>query len=543
MVVQVRDVVRECKMRGLSLRADAARSMQEFVSQSGLEAGVALRMLVDAVRVRMERGEGTKSVDVAVVRSAMAEVRKLDEEEEDEWPGSAVVLEAWATPALDFDSSSKRFALREVNGRHVVLTAESRTMSYRARYEMAWQRVSRNPMFKARNDGQAIELNRLDACSGKDPGSRVCVIGMLSEDGEGRCWLEDPYSRVRVTFSDSTTSFGGYFGRGMCVVVEGVVDRDASLNAACIGHPPPETRADAERAAGGPHFDVFSRLPGAFSADARDGSPWIVVAEPHLDASNVLPRLRAVLDGLIVPNARAYKRAALAAAAERPPPRPTLVLLGDFVSPGLTGSKAVRELRSRFADLGTLLCAPEYDDLPLCDYVDFVLIPGPRDPPGSGILPRPSLPKFVVKPLLDKLHAKGSPRLTLATSPCRLRAANGNEIVFHRHDNLKKLRRTSSRLLPNEDDSLPAEYLAKTLLDQGHLAPLSLELNPVHPDFDHALRLYPPPHALAIADDTAPSFQLVYDDCAVFNPGSFVKDGTFALFDPISKRVDSSQVP
>lgn len=542
--VSTRDVLRECKMRGLSLRADAARAMQSAVSQSNLDPGQALRFLVDGVRQRLERSDASRRmVDVEVVSAAIAEARQMTQNESaeaDRCSGSALVLEAWRTPALEYDGCRHRFVLRETIARARPLSIEVRSAAYHARYELTWQRVSRTDFGRG--------LSRLDAAI---CGTRVCVFGVLTDDADGSLWLEDPYGRVRVRLTAETQSFGGYFAEGMCVVVEGLVGPDGTLEVAALGHPPPESRADAERAAGGQHLGVFSRPP-AQKVVAGASSPWLFIAEAHLDCAAVLPRFRAVLDGLVAPAAQAYKRALND--ADEPPPRLTLVLMGNFVSPALSGTKAVRELRARFADIGTLLCSQQYDDLYLL--VDLVIVPGPRDPGVSSALPRSKLPDFVVEPLLEKLAAKRdkhddrSPSITLTTSPCRLRAPGGEEIVVHRHDLARKLGRLSARLFAGENpdrnhdvDKKPADHVVKTLIDQGHLAPLALGISPVLPQYDHALRLYPPPHALALADDSTPPFITVYDDCHCFNPGSFARDGTFLVYDPISGRCDASKVP
>lgn len=75
----------------------------------------------------------------------------------------------------------------------------------------------------------------------------------------------------------------------------------------------------------------------------------------------------------------------------------------------------------------------------------------------------------------------------------------------------------------------------QTILDQAHLSPLPLNIRPVLWDYDHALRLYPMPTTvrplsvvvsraerlqLILADKFDP-YKLVYEDCLVFNPGSF----------------------
>jgi hypothetical protein len=47
-------------------------------------------------------------------------------------------------------------------------------------------------------------------------------------------------------------------------------------------------------------------------------------------------------------------------------------------------------------------------------------------------------------------------------------------------------------------------HLVTTLLHQAHLSPLPQTIRPIYWNFDHALRLYPLPHALVIGDSTDP---------------------------------------
>lgn len=60
-------------------------------------------------------------------------------------------------------------------------------------------------------------------------------------------------------------------------------------------------------------------------------------------------------------------------------------------------------------------------------------------------------------------------------------------------------------------------HLAITLLQQSHLCPLPLVVQPVHWQFDQALQLYPLPHAVILADSSAPS-SYRHSGCHVFNP-------------------------
>jgi hypothetical protein len=55
-------------------------------------------------------------------------------------------------------------------------------------------------------------------------------------------------------------------------------------------------------------------------------------------------------------------------------------------------------------------------------------------------------------------------------------------------------------------------------MQQSHLCPLPLAAQPVHWAFDHALQLYPLPHALVLADGSAAQEELRHEGCVAFNP-------------------------
>lgn len=63
------------------------------------------------------------------------------------------------------------------------------------------------------------------------------------------------------------------------------------------------------------------------------------------------------------------------------------------------------------------------------------------------------------------------------------------------------------------------EQLAHTVLQQSTLCPLPLVVQPVHWAHDHALQLYPLPHAVVLAD-ASPQAHCTHAGCTVINPVS-----------------------
>ena len=62
-------------------------------------------------------------------------------------------------------------------------------------------------------------------------------------------------------------------------------------------------------------------------------------------------------------------------------------------------------------------------------------------------------------------------------------------------------------------------HLTYTLLQQSHLCPLPLLQQPIYWQHDHAMHLYPLPHAVVVAD-TSPQAQQSHQGCTMFNPVS-----------------------
>jgi len=84
--------------------------------------------------------------------------------------------------------------------------------------------------------------------------------------------------------------------------------------------------------------------------------------------------------------------------------------------------------------------------------------------------------------------------------------------------------------------------LVQTILDQVHLSPLPLTTRPTLWEYDHALRLYPMPTAVILADKYE-RYELTYEGCHVFNPGRFVGGGgefEWGMYYPSTGRSERS---
>ena len=149
-----------------------------------------------------------------------------------------------------------------------------------------------------------------------------------------------------------------------------------------------------------------------------------------------------------------------------------------------------------------------------------MLMPGPGDPGASPALPRPALPRSLTRAVREV-----APSAIFASSPCRIRC-HAHDVVLFREDLAVRMRSACVRPpadgASGDDAAPPGErlfaHLTATLLQQSHLAPLPLPHAPVHWAHDHALWLYPAPHALLLADRTAPQAAAPFEDTVCFNP-------------------------
>jgi DNA polymerase epsilon subunit 2 len=140
----------------------------------------------------------------------------------------------------------------------------------------------------------------------------------------------------------------------------------------------------------------------------------------------------------------------------------------------------------------------------------FILVPGPLDltESPSSIYPR----KQIFLPPTSRLKTR-IPNIHFATNPCRVLFC-GQEIVIFRDDLMARVMRncvlqrkeTSGDILRkyvranaqwHENRTDKHVQLVQTIVDQGHLSPFTLEIQPTYWDFDHSLRLYPMPSTVS----------------------------------------------
>lgn len=417
------------------------------------------------------------------------------------------------------------------------------------RFLLIQQRLRRHALFRPVTWGHlnaggrrdAAELIELKALLGL-VGERRFVTGFLTRQDEGRYFLEDLSARLPLDLSIAETS-DGLFTENCVVVAEGELTPGGSFRAVAIGLPPAEPRADSLAALQG--LDCFGGRRRAGGATPEERARWaqaygedrvVVMSDVHLDRPEVIANLHTVLSGF---------------AALDPPPS-AFVLMGDFQSYDANAADTnFARIRDNFATLGRIIAGYPA----LRQGSRFLIVPGPRDVGPGGMLPRPPLPRAVAGPLLDAV-----PTAQLCSNPVRLRHGPAEAVLF-RADLQRKMRGLCVLPPPEVPPPSPADapadpaaaaataeavavttfdHLCATVLQEGHLCPLPLEYAPVAWEWDHALWVYPLPHALVLAD-SEPAARSGFDACACLNPGS-LREGTFGAWRPAAGEMELCDV-
>ncbi|GAA5849550.1 hypothetical protein JCM9279_007266 [Rhodotorula babjevae] len=445
------------------------------------------------------------------------------------------IIDAFDLPAWRWDETRAGFEKAKA-APTLAPSALSKAQYLRDRFNIIKQVILRNehfcpPTIVDPERADYMKLTTIKNLLGRQ-GGHFLIFGLLTRMEDGELYLEDLDDKVKLDLSDATPE-SGLFTEGSFVLVDGDYTHDSIFKVAEIGHPPSERRDEAMKIHGHHDFLGVGALSAAEEAEliAAEQAPqhetsFIILSDLHLDNAKVLAALRDVLGAYNDMDAGSIPR--------------LFVLCGNFRSrPWLFDGEAMREYSELFATLASLLSS--FPALLAASH--FLLIPGPTDPYSSAALPRPALPDSLAKPLLARI-----PNLTLGSNPCRVRWLS-QELVFFRDDVMGRMMRNAVRFPAEEPGSKGdlRKALVQTILDQAHLAPLPLNVRPVLWDFDHALRLYPMPTTLVLADSFDP-YKLVYERCLVFNPGSFQRRRfTWSTYHPhmaeIKERMEESELP
>ncbi|KAG9069103.1 DNA-directed DNA polymerase epsilon, subunit B [Linnemannia hyalina] len=391
---------------------------------------------------------------------------------------------------------------------HVLGQAEEKTAMFRARYHVLLQRIMRNECFAppvftgGMEQDRYLKLTPLKALKGRC-GERFLMFGMLVQMGDGKYSLEDADDRVELVMDHSQNS-AGLFTENCFVLVEGQYTDDNVIIVETIGLPPPELRDETK-----------SEEQLKVIAQEYEDISFVILSDIWLDQPKTFATLRTIFEG--------YSNSTLPLA---------FIMCGSFKSqPFLYNGLESGQYRDGFNTLAELIS--EFPTMATFSY--FIFVPGPNDPWGASILPRPKIPDFYTAKIRSLVK-----RSIFSSNPCRIKYCD-QEIVIFREDILNRLLRNC--IVPPCGDVVIQKQLVRTIIDGAHLCPLPLTTRQVSWAHDHALRVYPIPDALILADKFE-AYNFKYQNCHCMNPGSFpTSDYSWMVYYPASKRSDICQIP
>ncbi|KIY49307.1 DNA polymerase epsilon, subunit B [Fistulina hepatica ATCC 64428] len=473
-----------------------------------------------------KQDDATMKVSVAVLRrvyEALSEEGDNEYEKEHLDPDSHLYfINAFDMPAWHWSVERETFE-RQTN-LTMAGSAESRIRAMRDRLNIIKQCVQRNEHFvpstvPSKDREKLVTLRSTKQLLGR-AGERFLLLGMLAHDKEGNVCLEDADGSVRLDFSTMDEPGEGLFAEGSFALVEGEYNEEDTLEVVAIGQPPCESREVSRSIYG--HIDFLGKGATSILEDKTfkicvenelTDVHFFVLSDVWLDHPRTLSGIRQMLEFSIrkqfIPK--------------------VIVLCGNFTSRSITRGNArdIQNYQDNFDALGDVIASfPE-----IMRYTHFVLVPGPLDVTVNAILPRQPL----LSSLVSRLKAK-VPNVHFGTNPCRIKFFH-QEIVVFREDVMARMLRNIIGL-KSEVESLHLKRFS--LLDQAHMSPLILSVQPVLTEYDHALRLYPLPTAVVLADKYD-HYNMTYNGCHVFNPGSFVggKSFFFSSYHPSATRSDA----
>ncbi|KAG1591659.1 hypothetical protein G6F48_003155 [Rhizopus delemar] len=423
------------------------------------------------------------------------------------------VVNAFDIPKLEYDDFTRTFR-KSKSSCNLLSQPREKTEMIRERYVLAKQRLLRNETFRPAemsisDSAYFTKITPIKSLIGQD-GKDFVLFGMLTQITDGKLYLEDDDAYIELDVSQSKYGYG-LFTDGAFAIVEGTFGEDHIFHVSEINLPPAEARDMTDAILN--NIDFFG-LPKPLVDEnllkkeerIHEDIFFVIISDVRLDQPKVLDGLRTMFNE--------YNNQVPLA----------IIFIGSFTSkPFTASSEDVVEYKDKFNALADLIS--EYDEL--ATHTNFVFVPGAGDPWGGQILPQSPLPLSFVTRIKQKVK-----KAHFTTNPCRIRYCT-QDIVIFREDLLNKI--LSDTLLPINlsVDSHRVKHLIQTILDQGHLYPLSKK--PIYWDYDHALRLFPLPHALIIADKCE-NYGITYEGTHCVNPGSFSNsDMSWSIYYPSSQ--------
>ncbi|CAH0394578.1 unnamed protein product [Bemisia tabaci] len=511
-----KQIISAFQLEGFSLKGEACDYLANQLSAVGYEdRNEWIEKLIECLQ---KQNIESLILNKEQVETAFVESFKVGEESKEI---ELNVISVFDIPHFYFDIDEKKFFQKPASKFKPLLcgSAASKANLFRERYFILKQLVERNELFApslpGTNEGTRTKLKTVDYFLSTTKKIDDCVIlGLLTQLKERRFYLEDPTGHLEVDLSQ-VTYHRGFITEGSYVLVEGCYE-DLKFHATGVALPPPEPSFESRvlfnnvNTFGGPlEKDIHNCARLLKIEKENEHSMIIFLSDVWLDKPEVLEKLQMVLGG--------YN--------DFPPV--AIVLIGNFVSKA-TKYLCAKTLRAKFKELGELIV--KFPNLTA--KTKFIIVPGPGDSPHANILPRPPLPNYVTEELTKLVK-----NCVSTSNPARIQYC-AQEIVITRENLFSKIARASMNIPPKDVHN----HFVLTILSQAHLSPVPLYNSPIYWDWDAALRIYPLPDVLVLAD-SIDSFSLKQSGVTVFNPGSFsASNYEFKAYIPASRTVEECGV-
>lgn len=532
-----RSVSRALSRSGLLLQRDALDCMVQKLKEMHSESREAWIAAVVA-QMKISAPNLSKAISAEFVQAAFQEIEKNSAQEDQGEKAEYVqenihkgetryrIVNAFETPKFLYDVVRKSFFEVKSSEEGFFLPANGKPRVFRDRFNTVLQRLLRHELFTkpavdfpgAEQEASHYAITPISSISAQNPRKLCCLFGMLVMIDRGYYAIEDMTGSIRINF-EACQSTSGVFVPGCLVLIEGHHDPAMKeFRVTSMGFPPSEPRSET--------LHTFPKLQSRFSDNSdvffsekdKMESLMVIISEVYLDDTKCIEKAEKIFEGF--------------ASMDECDIPVLFVLLGNFTR---NNEGNIQKFQAALSNLDKILRG-----YPSLHRSSFVLIPGPNDPGITSVLPRPGLPKFAVKPLIESpIHYE------FASNPCRI-IFEGKELLFMREEFLVKFHRNRIQMPPSagviEDDTKGlCQNVIKTVIDQSHLSPFHLSNSPVLWAYDHSLSLYPLPDVLLMADSSR-SFEWDYMDVITANPGSFEKESAFIVYSAKSNSLQFQTV-
>ncbi|XP_029454237.1 DNA polymerase epsilon subunit 2 isoform X2 [Rhinatrema bivittatum] len=490
------------KMHGLLLRAEASKYLTEVLqSVTELEFEDVIESIIDSIE---KQPLSSNMIELSIVEGAVQECsRSCNETIEHIFN----IIGAFDVPRYVYNSERKKFlplAMSSHPEPNLFGAARDKAELFLERYIILQQRTHRHELFTPPVIGahpddsrSKFQLKTVDTLLGNTSKvGDVIVLGMITQLKEGKFFLEDPTGTVQLDLSKAQFH-SGLYTETCFVLAEGwYEDRIFHVNA--FGFPPTEPSSTTRAYYGNINFfggpsstSVKASVKLKQLEEENEDAMFVFVSDLWLDQVDVLEKLHTMFAG--------YSAV----------PPTCFIFCGNFSSAPY-GKNHIKSLKESLKSLADIIC--EY----------------------PNIHERPPLAETITDEFRQRV-----PFSMFTTNPCRIQYCT-QEVVVFREDLVNKMCRNCVRF-PSSNLDIPNHFV-KTILSQGHLTPLPLFVSPVYWAYDYALRVYPVPDLIVIADKYDP-FTVNNTDCLTINPGSFPRSGfSFKVYYPSNKTIEDSKL-